>query len=95
MGQTSAIEWTDATWNPWMGCEKVSHPAAGMTAVSVELLGAVARRCRLRAAPHHRTLPGVLRFAISPETRLLVPAFLRRVSFRRGDDLPQHVSALR
>lgn len=24
MGRTTAIEWTDATWNPWMGCHKVS-----------------------------------------------------------------------
>jgi protein gp37 len=24
----SAIEWTDATWNPWMGCEKVSPGCA-------------------------------------------------------------------
>lgn len=24
MGQVSAIEWTDATWNPWQGCTKVS-----------------------------------------------------------------------
>ncbi len=24
MGKQSAIEWTDATWNPWMGCSKVS-----------------------------------------------------------------------
>jgi len=25
MGKVSAIEWTDATWNPWMGCTKVSE----------------------------------------------------------------------
>lgn len=25
MGVTSKIEWTDATWNPWMGCHKVSQ----------------------------------------------------------------------
>jgi protein gp37 len=25
MAKTSAIEWTDATWNPWMGCTKVSE----------------------------------------------------------------------
>ncbi|MEW6206681.1 MAG: DUF5131 family protein [Pseudomonadota bacterium] len=25
MGQTTAIEWTDATWNPWRGCLKVSQ----------------------------------------------------------------------
>lgn len=24
MGETSKIEWTDATWNPWHGCRKVS-----------------------------------------------------------------------
>ena len=24
MAKESAIEWTDATWNPWMGCTKVS-----------------------------------------------------------------------
>lgn len=24
MGVTTGIEWTDATWNPWMGCSKVS-----------------------------------------------------------------------
>lgn len=24
MGRTSAIEWTDSTWNPWRGCTKVS-----------------------------------------------------------------------
>ncbi len=24
MAETSAIEWTDATWNPWIGCAKVS-----------------------------------------------------------------------
>lgn len=24
MGDKSAIEWTDATWNPWQGCHKVS-----------------------------------------------------------------------
>ena len=24
MGQNSAIEWTDHTWNPWQGCTKVS-----------------------------------------------------------------------
>lgn len=25
MAKDSAIEWTDATWNPWMGCTKVSE----------------------------------------------------------------------
>ncbi len=25
MGKESSIEWTDATWNPWMGCTKVSE----------------------------------------------------------------------
>lgn len=25
MGKTTNIEWTDATWNPWVGCTKVSE----------------------------------------------------------------------
>lgn len=25
MGETSSIQWTDATWNPWHGCIKVSE----------------------------------------------------------------------
>jgi protein gp37 len=28
MGERSAIEWTDATWNPWRGCDKVSPGCA-------------------------------------------------------------------
>jgi protein gp37 len=24
MGETSGIQWTDATWNPWTGCHKIS-----------------------------------------------------------------------
>jgi protein gp37 len=28
MGQTSGIEWTEATWNPWHGCRKVSPGCA-------------------------------------------------------------------
>lgn len=28
MGQTTGIEWTDATWNPWYGCQKVSPGCA-------------------------------------------------------------------
>jgi protein gp37 len=28
MGEASAIEWTNATWNPWMGCTKVSPGCA-------------------------------------------------------------------
>src|SRR3990167_1086002 len=24
MGERTGIEWTDSTWNPWMGCHKVS-----------------------------------------------------------------------
>lgn len=24
MSQSTGIEWTDATWNPWQGCHKVS-----------------------------------------------------------------------
>ena len=25
MGASTGIEWTDATWNPWYGCHKVSQ----------------------------------------------------------------------
>lgn len=25
MGKTTGISWTDATWDPWMGCHKVSE----------------------------------------------------------------------
>lgn len=28
MAQTTGIEWTDATWNPWRGCHKVSPACA-------------------------------------------------------------------
>jgi protein gp37 len=28
VGSTSAIEWTEATWNPWRGCDKVSPGCA-------------------------------------------------------------------
>ena len=29
MGENSAISWTDHTWNPWMGCQKVSPACDG------------------------------------------------------------------
>jgi protein gp37 len=28
MGESSVIEWTDSTWNPWRGCDKVSPGCA-------------------------------------------------------------------
>jgi protein gp37 len=28
MGETTGIEWADATWNPWIGCTKVSPACA-------------------------------------------------------------------
>jgi protein gp37 len=32
MGEGSKIEWTDHTFNPWMGCTKVSPAACSMAA---------------------------------------------------------------
>lgn len=29
MGETTSISWTDATWNPWTGCQKVSPGCDG------------------------------------------------------------------
>src|ERR1700690_4357975 len=29
MGITTGIEWTDASWNPWYGCHKVSQGCKG------------------------------------------------------------------
>lgn len=29
MGENSAIEWTNHTWNPWIGCTKVGPPCDG------------------------------------------------------------------
>src|SRR4029077_18531828 len=28
MGETTRIEWSDATWNPWVGCHKISPACA-------------------------------------------------------------------
>ena len=47
MGQTSAIEWTDATWNPWMGCAERSARAvhiATCTASSRDSTGTIRPR---------------------------------------------------
>lgn len=35
MGKTTAIEWTDATFNPWWGCERVSPACAHCYAADV------------------------------------------------------------
>lgn len=36
MGKVSAIEWTDATWNPWLGCTKVSPGCKNCYAERIE-----------------------------------------------------------
>jgi protein gp37 len=38
VGEHSHIEWTDATWNPWQGCTKVSPGARPMRAEWVRTL---------------------------------------------------------
>lgn len=35
MGEKSRIEWTDATWNPWTGCHKVSPGCANCYAEGI------------------------------------------------------------
>ncbi len=37
MSDTSAIEWTDATWNPVTGCSKVSPGCANCYAETLSL----------------------------------------------------------
>ena len=32
MGERTGIQWTDATWNPWRGCHKVSPADTNLTA---------------------------------------------------------------
>lgn len=36
MGKVSGIEWTDATWNPWLGCTKVSPGCRNCYAERIE-----------------------------------------------------------
>ncbi len=36
MGRESGIEWTDATWNPWLGCTKVSPGCRSCYAERIE-----------------------------------------------------------
>lgn len=36
MGETSAIQWTDATWNGWIGCTKVSPACKNCYAERIE-----------------------------------------------------------
>lgn len=36
MGKVSAIEWTDATFNPWLGCEKVSPECTNCYAATAD-----------------------------------------------------------
>ncbi|MBI2805404.1 MAG: phage Gp37/Gp68 family protein [Planctomycetes bacterium] len=48
MGQKSAIEWTEATWNPLTGCDKVSPGCANCYAERMSL------RLRLMGQPNYR-----------------------------------------
>ena len=53
VGNQSAIEWTDATWNPVTGCTKISpgckHCYAERLAARLQAMG---NRCRPDMAPH-------------------------------------------
>jgi protein gp37 len=48
MGQQSAIEWTEATWNPLTGCDKISPGCANCYAERMSL------RLRLMGQPNYR-----------------------------------------
>ncbi len=53
MGETTAISWTGATWNPWQGCRKIS---AGCDRCYAETLTERwGREARINAA-----MPGLL-----------------------------------
>jgi protein gp37 len=48
MGQSSAIEWTNATWNPLTGCDKISPGCANCYAERMSL------RLKLMGQPNYR-----------------------------------------
>jgi protein gp37 len=48
MGQNSAIEWTEATWNPLTGCDKISPGCANCYAERMSM------RLRLMGQPNYR-----------------------------------------
>lgn len=61
MGDASAIEWTDATWNPWRGCDKVSPGCAHC------YMFAGQRRGGLDPTTVVRTSPATFRAPLGPK----------------------------
>jgi len=66
MGLMSAIEWTDATWNPVTGCTKVSigcrNCYAERLSIRLRAMGRANYRNGFRPTPHETALPLPLRW---------------------------------
>src|SRR3954467_12255073 len=60
MGQSSAIEWTEATWNPLTGCDKISpgcaHCYAERMSLRLRLMGQKNYRNGFELTLHPRAL---------------------------------------
>jgi len=54
MGETSGIAWTDATWNPWIGCTKISPACANCYAERERAVKALGVEWG-KGKPRHRT----------------------------------------
>ncbi len=61
MGETSAIEWTHSTWNPWRGCTKVDPTCAACYMFRDQ------RRYGRDPSIVTRCTPGVFRAPLSPK----------------------------
>ena len=79
MGENSAIQWTDHTFNPWVGCEKIS---AGCT-------NCYAMRLAGTRMKHHPTRAGLTQDSKAGpvwtgDVRLHEPALLQPLAWKDG-----------